>query len=291
MTQMERITKTADSKFARFWGRIPVLIRGIIMGFLATTIGVNVLLMVASFVPGFWQLVVIGVGLFLYWKFFSGSWGHQATAGIRRKYFRTTKMSPAAWKWAMVAALTFVLVFQSSLMVTFRLIEFPAASFVEEYNFDAMPLGMAWLSILLAALLAGICEETGFRGYGQVPLEERYGPIVANIVISLLFVIAHLHQAWSPPVLLHIFAGSLLFGILAYSSGSLIPGIIAHTITDIFNFSYWWSDVLGKFEYKVISETGIDTHFMVWSLILVVSTTLFFWAASNTKAIRQQSKR
>ena len=80
-----------------------------------------------------------------------------------------------------------------------------------------------------------------------------------------------------------------MWGILAYASGSLIPGIISHTVADIFNFSYWWTDVAGRFDKQLITVTGIDSHFIVWFLILVSSAVLFSWAASKTLAARRQT--
>ena len=135
----------------------------------------------------------------------------------------------------------------------------------------------------MASLVAGICEETGFRGYMQAPLEKKYGPKVAIVIVSTIFVIVHLHQAWAWPILFQIFAASVFLGILAYRTSSLIPGIIAHFILDIFNFSYWWSDVLGKFEKQPISITGIDPHFAIWTLVFLLSIAAFLWATKNAK--------
>jgi membrane protease YdiL (CAAX protease family) len=141
----------------------------------------------------------------------------------------------------------------------------------------------------MASLVAGICEETGLRGYMQVPLERHYGSGVGITIVSTVFLVFHLNQAWAIPILLHIFALSALLGILAYASRSLIPSMIGHTVMDIFNFSYWWTDIAGRFEMQTIAETGIDYHFIVWSLIFGASIVLFFCTARKTMAIRQQT--
>jgi membrane protease YdiL (CAAX protease family) len=227
--------------------------------------------------------------LWLYWKYFSGSWWPRATAEARRNNFRSVKLSAAVWKWGLVGGLLFVVVVQSALVMTFRIVEFPAEAFKAEYNLDALPVWIAWISIIMASLVAGICEETGFRGYMQVPLEERYGPTVGITIVSIVFLVFHLHQAWAPHVLFQIFAASVLWGILAYASGSLIPGIIGHTILDIINFSFWWSDLAGKFEMQTIAETGIDIHFITWVLIFGAVIALFFWVTRKIMAVRQQT--
>ena len=128
----------------------------------------------------------------------------------------------------------------------------------------------------MSSLVAGICEEIGYRGYLQAPLEKKYNLRTANIITSVVFVIIHLHQAWAAPVILHIFLISMALGYLAQTFSSLIPGIIAHSIFDIFNFSYWWSDVLGEFTRKPISITGIDSHFILTILMFMFSLIAFF---------------
>lgn len=141
----------------------------------------------------------------------------------------------------------------------------------------------------MSALVAGITEETGFRGYMQLPLEKRYGPIVGITIVSIVFLIIHLHQAWVTPLLFHVFVLSVMFGILAYTTGPLIPAIISHTVLDIFNFSFWWTDVAGRFERQTISETGIDPHFVIWALILVTSIALFIVFTRKLLTLRQQT--
>ncbi len=103
---------------------------------------------------------------------------------------------------------------------------------------------------------------------------------VAGISItSLVFVVVHLHQAWaSGLVLVLIFVIAIMAGYLAYSTKSLLPGIFAHVTLDIINFSYWWSDVIGTFERKPISMTGVDNHFIITVMVVLLSTILFIVA-------------
>jgi len=102
-----------------------------------------------------------------------------------------------------------------------------------------MPLWVAFAVLIMASIVAGICEETGYRGYLQVPLEKKYGPTTSIIITSIIFMLIHLSHSWASPILPHIFFASVFLGILAYKTGSLIPGIIGHSILDIFNYSVW----------------------------------------------------
>jgi membrane protease YdiL (CAAX protease family) len=82
---------------------------------------------------------------------------------------------------------------------------------------------------VVSAISAGICEETGLRGYMQRPLEQQYGAPVAILVSSFFFMALHLNQAWAIPAMVPIvFSGGVLLGLLAWSSRSLIPGMIGN---------------------------------------------------------------
>jgi membrane protease YdiL (CAAX protease family) len=290
MTTNDTNYQSQASGLAKLWERTPVLVKAILMTFFIGIVGANGIGIISIALTPPVSLIAILAYLFLYWKFFSGSWGPKKTAETRKRYYRAGSLSPRLWKWSLLLGGSIVLVFQSSLVVTFRLIQFPAALFEQGFGFESLPLWMAWAFILLAALSAALTEEVGFRGYAQVLLEERYGPLLAIIIISILFVLFHLNQAWALPALLQLFAAGLFSGAFAYASGSLIPGIISHMVIDIVNFSYWWSDIAGKFEYQPISITGIDLHFVVWLLIFAISAALSIWGLGKIKAVRMQSE-
>jgi membrane protease YdiL (CAAX protease family) len=289
MTNLEINTVTPGRGLAKLWQRTPVLVKAISMIFLIGIIGANGIGVISMLIPGPFALIAMLAFLFLYWRFFSGSWGPKKTAKIRQEYFRVGSLSPKLWKWSLFLGALFVLVFQSGLVVTFRLIQFPADLFDQGFGFELLPLWMAWAIILIAAFSAGLTEEVGFRGYGLVPLEKRYGPVQANIITSVLFVVFHLNQAWSLPMLLQLFVTGFIAAAFAQAFGSLLPGIFAHTVIDIVNFSYWWSDIAGKFEYQPIGITGVDLHFIVWLSILTVSGVLVVWGLIKVKAVRLQS--
>ena len=182
MTTLDKTTQPQISGLAKVWQRTPVLLKAILMIALVGIVGANGIGVISVLLPGPLSLIAMLAYLFLYWKFFSGSWGPNKTAETRKKYFRAGSLSPRLWKWSLLLAALFVLVFQSSLVVTFRLIQFPADLFAQGFGFESLPLWMAWAIILIAALSAGLTEEVGFRGYGLVPLEKRYGPVLANII-------------------------------------------------------------------------------------------------------------
>ena len=277
----------SNSVIIKFWGRIPLVIRAILTGlFVFAIVGNLARAVIFMFVPAPWSFILMLAVLWLYMKYFSGSWWPASTTEARRENFRATKLSAGVWAWSLVAALAVVVVLQSGLVVTFRLVEFPAEEWASGIDLSAIPPWMAWTLVIIVSMTAGITEEVGFRGYMQVLLEKRYGPAAGIAIVSIMFMVLHLNQAWAPPVLILLILIGAMWGIMAYTSGSLLPAMISHSVADIFNFSYWWTDLAGRFDKRPIGETGMDTHFIVWVLILAASVALFVWAARKTLAVR-----
>lgn len=214
--------------------------------------------------------------LVIYLLYFSGKFKPESTKNIRVLNFRRIALPRRIWILSLLAAAFIVLIEQSGLVVTFRLNDFPAEQFSMEYSFiESIPPWAGWLAIIMISLVAGICEEVGFRGYMQVPLEKKYSPVLAISIVSVVFVLMHLHQAWSGPILVHIFVLSVLFGTIAYFSQSLIPGIIAHFVMDVCNFAFWWTDLGGQFDREPIQSIGMDIHFILWLIVLISSLIAF----------------
>lgn len=278
------------SSIVRFWHRIPIVIRAVVVGFIVFAIAGSVAwTLVLALIPPPWSALVMVVILWLYWRYFRGDWWPDSTKVFRKHCFRATRLPLKVWTWSLIAALTAALLLQSILVVTFRIVEFPAEAWKLPYDFSALPVWQVWMLLILAAVVAGITEEIGFRGYMQVPLEERYGPVVAITIVSIVFTIAHFNQAWAGGIVIVLFAISVVWGVLARVSGSLIPGIVSHASTDVVNFAYWWTDIAGSFDKRPIDETGIDSHFVLSLTMFLALLALFVFAARKTLLVRQAS--
>jgi len=73
-----------------------------------------------------------------------------------------------------------------------------------------------------------------------------------------------------------VFGAGVLLGVIAWASGSLIPGMVGHFVMDVGLFAYWWTGVVGNFTAKPITETGPDRSFLVTcvALVIIVPTLL-----------------
>ncbi len=269
------ISYKASNALSRIWMKVPLLIRSIILGFGINTLGVGIWVLIFAQVDVPWSILLMSVVLFLYWKYFAGEWGPKSTQAFRRRCFRQISLDVSVWRWASSAAICAFLVIAVGWALTFRLVEFQPEIFKNARFLNDYSPWNAWSIILMASLVAGICEEIGFRGYIQVPLESKYGPLIGISITSMIFAVAHLHQAWATGAFVGIFAISFMLGYLAYSTNSLLPGILSHVSFDIVNFSYWWSDVMGTFNHKPIQMTGVDQHFIMVLAVVVISTIVF----------------
>src|SRR5208282_2273071 len=112
-----------------FWGRLPVIVRAIIVGVIIGLGAANV-----------WPLLLLKLGMpvaavaelvfFLVYIWWAGSGGPpKAWAVARADAFRMGALSRPQWFWGLIAALFFAATVHAAIIVLFRLVPFPAAAF------------------------------------------------------------------------------------------------------------------------------------------------------------------
>src|SRR5262249_50747701 len=224
--------------------------------------------------------------VYLWWA--AGGGAPSSTKSSRAEAFRRTSLTGAQVAWGIAAALFFAVTVHALLVVLFRIVPFPVEAFRADYKvFPVTSLPLKWVAIVMAAASAGICEETGFRGYMQQPIEKRHGVLVAVLISSVLFTVIHLSKSWAIPGMVPVvLAAGLLLGLIAWASGSLIPGMIGHTVMDIGMFGYWWTGVAGTFNAKTIYVTGIDRPFEIAVAIAAGAFLLTLTAIARLRLLR-----
>ena len=291
--QQEKNSNYPSNAFGRIWMKVPLVVRSILTGFTVTSLGVGIWVLMVKNIPEPWSVVPMGAMLIIYWRYFNGKWNPSSTKVFRRFCTRQTRLERSVWIWGLLGAMIIVLAVNSVGILTFRIFEFQPDTFKTARFLNELPAWKAWPVIMMASLVAGICEETGYRGYMQVPLEKKYGPVAGISITSVVFAVAHIHQAWASGMLgmAVIFIISFMIGYLAYSTRSLLPGIIAHTAFDIINFSYWWSDVAGTFEGRPISITGVDNHFIITVTVVLLSAILFIISIRRLLKLKMEASQ
>jgi membrane protease YdiL (CAAX protease family) len=276
---------TTQESTPSWWTKLPVALRAIISGLLIAMVAANVwpLLLVALGVPLAAIAEAIFLGLYVWWL--SGGGPPRRTQAPRATAFRRGKLSPPQWFWGLLAAVFFAATVHASIVLLFRFVPFPVAAFRQGYDFSFIPgLRLKWLVVVVSAASAGICEEAGFRGYMQRPIELRHGVRLAILISSLFFTLLHLTKAWALIGMIPIvFGAGILLGLLAWSSQSLIPGMIGHTVMDIGLFAYWWTGVAGTFTARTLTETGVDRPFLIACATFAISLVIVLLAISRLR--------
>jgi membrane protease YdiL (CAAX protease family) len=269
---------------ARRGNRIPVIIRAIVGGLLVGMLPANVwlvfLVALKLPVPLAMAAELLFLGAYLWWV--RGGGPPKRLHTVRADYFRARSLSGAQWSWGLVAAFSFAVAVHSAIALLFRVVPYPAAAFRQGYDLSFVPTRqLQYLVCVISALSAGICEEVGFRGYMQRPIEMRHGALVAILISAVLFTLLHLSKGWALLGMVPIvFGAGLLLGMLARAAGTLWFGILGHWLMDIGLFLFWWTQVAGTFNQLPIAETGIDRAFVcecaafAAALAIVLNATL-----------------
>jgi membrane protease YdiL (CAAX protease family) len=282
-TDVEARTKPSTG----LWGRIPVVIRAVVVGIFIGMIAANVwpILLLKVGMPVAAGLEVIFLAGYIWWA--RGGGPPQSWRATRADTFRVGKLSGAQWFWGMAAAVFFAATIHAAMVVLFRLMPYPAAAFHRGYDFSFIhTLPLRWVAVVVSAASAGICEETGFRGYMQRPIEHRHGAAIAILVSSVFFIAIHLTKDWALIGMVPIILGAgVLLGILARVSRTLIFCMVGHTIMDVGLFAYWWTQIAGTFAQRPISETGFDANFTIECAALVAVLIVTILALEKLRMI------
>lgn len=268
---------TRESTVAQ--SRIPAIVKAIVVGLLVGMIPANVwlvfLIVLKLPVPAAVIAELVFLWIYVWWA--RGGGPPKRTQPVRTNYFRARRLSPRQWVWGLVAGVSFAVTVHSAIALLFRFVPYPAAAFHQGYDLSYIATRqLQYLACIISALSAGVCEEIGFRGYMQRPIEERHGAFVAILVSSLMFTLLHLTKGWALLGMVPIvFGAGLLLGTLARAAGTLWFGILGHWIMDIGLFLFWWTQIAGTFSQRPIGETGIDRAFIweagiFWAALLVV---------------------
>jgi len=247
---------------------------GIVIGMTAANVWPVVLLNLG--VPAAVAVEVLFLSAYIYWV--SGGGPPRRWQAVRAEFFRVRVIAPGEWAWGLIAALSFAATVHASIVLLFRFEPFPAVAFHRGYDFSFIPSGsLKWLACVFSAISAGVCEETGFRGYMQRPLERHVGTTSAVLISSLFFMLIHLSKGWALLGMVPIVLGAgLLLGLMARASASLVFCMIGHTVMDIGLFAYWWTQIAGEFRQKPLSQSGFDFPFLLEcaAFVLFLSLTL-----------------
>ena len=251
-----------------------------------------------------WAIVPMAVYLWIYWKFIGGAIGPARTAARRRELLRADAVSVEVWAMALLSGLLGYAALLTLLAILARLVTLPASASSIATPAE-MPVPTALVLIVMAAFIAGVTEEAGFRGYMLEPIERRYGLLAAILVTGTAFGLLHFpnhpNQVWT--MLPYYIAVSAVYGGMTSASNSIVPAVVLHAAGNIWSLTRLWTT--GRPEWQIVAAprpnvwiTGPDNAFLVLVAALVLLTAATCASCSATarltradEARRRDSRR
>jgi membrane protease YdiL (CAAX protease family) len=281
------------------------------MGTILAAIGLGVLVLLAgnmpfnvlrawnlqlgTFVP--WAVPPAALYLWGYWRFIGGHWGAGASAEMRRQNLRANKLSLRLWAASLAAGSIGFASLVALLVVAARLVRLPASSPIVMP--PDMPVVTALSLIVTASIVAGVTEESAFRGYLQGRIERRYGLAPAIVVSGALFGLLHFptHPAEVLSMLPYYIAVSAVYGGLTWAANSILPALVLHAAGDIVVLTRWW--LTGRPEWQIgptlpplVWEGGVDLQFLLTGIaatVLVAATVIAYRAVQRLRTNERAS--
>lgn len=230
-----------------------------------------------------WAGPLTALYLWLFWRYLNGAGPPVETAEERRAGLRAHPVPGKVWMWALLAGGIGIVALVLALRVINRLVVLPVQQLPD---LSRVPGTTVLPLLLLAAPVAGVVEESAFRGYMQGPLERQYGLGWAILITGTAFALVHLDFTvilWP-----YYLAVAALYGTVTYLCGSILPAVVLHTGGNLYsNLDLW---LRGRAEWQtgaepgqLIWETGSDPAF-VHALVGLLAASLATAAAFHRLA-------
>jgi membrane protease YdiL (CAAX protease family) len=235
-----------------------------------------------------WAIAPMTLFLVVYLRYLNGAGCPRSTSAARRANLRANPLPGDLWPMSLFAGVIGLAALVPLSAIMGRLFTLPPDS--QQIAVPAaMPPITTFLLLMMSSAVAGVVEESGFRGYLQGPIERRYGFAVALAVSGTLFGLAHFshHAAATLQMLPFYLAVSAIYGGLAYATNSILPGIVLHAGGDLWSMTRQW--MTGRPDWQLsptpapglIWETGIDAAFVTSVVAFLLLAAIATWAIAG----------
>ena len=137
----------------------------------------------------------------------------------------------------------------------------------------------------MAALVGGVTEEAGFRGYLQGALEADFGGPVAIAITALVMAPVHAAtQGFVWTTLLFYLLVDVMLGASAWLTRSIIPGVIVHSTGLLVFFAFIWPHDAHR---QLVGKDATDAWFWLHlgqAVVFAVLTVLAFRRLAHVAA-------
>lgn len=267
------------------WRRLPVIIRAVLAGGAMAIAGTGPWALLSwanlkyfTIVP--WSVPPTALYLWFFWRYAKGEGWPRAAAESRRISLRANAPADDAWGAALFAGILGLASVLLLLRVLSRLVILP-----REQTGDLSHLPSLTLLLILAmsAVVAGVVEETSFRGYMQGPIERRHGPVLAILVTGVMFGFMHFtHPEVTMAMMPYYMSVAAVYGALAWLTNSIYPGLALHAAGNFFSglglLAGGRSTLESPNQATLVWETGADPAFWISLVAFFAASAAAIWA-------------
>lgn len=204
-----------------------------------------------------WAVAVIGLLLWLMWRYLGGAFPPGRTAASRRAHLRASRVAPDVFAWALLAGGFSLAALSGFWIVLARVIRMPGSVLPSA---TGAPEFVVVAAVVAGASISPLCEQAGIWGYGQVMLRRAFNRRNAIILSALIFAVAP-HPPFGVPMLpklLFFFLVGLTFSVTADLTDSILPGLAVHAVGLLLFFVFIWPRDPGR---ALVANSGVDTWF------------------------------
>ena len=222
-----------------------------------------------------WAVPVTGIYLWFFWK-------QLKSTRERRQLLRSNPLPALVWLWSLVAGLLGILVLVLALNLANRFVALPAQPLPD---LTGVPKFTVFSLLFAGAPIAGLIEESAFRGYMQGPIERRCGLSIAILITGTVFALVHLD--FTPILWPYYVAVAAIYGAVTSLTNSILPAMLLHTIGNTYsNFDLW---LHGKSEWQA---SGPPSHLWDATAYVMLAALVVAMAAMGLAFLRlSQSSR
>ncbi len=233
-----------------------------------------------------WSVPAMALVLWAAWRYLGGSGPPRSTSEVRRRHLRADRVSGQALIWALLAGALSIVALTGFWIVLFQLAKAPGNTLPD---FSKYPPVTVALVLGMASLVGAVTEEAGFRGYLQGFLEREFGARAAILGGALMMAPGHgLTQGFVWSTMLFYLFVDVTFGVTAYLTASILPGIVTHTAGLLTFFTLIWPYDAAR---HLVSEEGATPWFWIHVAQAVTFSALALLAFRHLASITGRVER
>jgi membrane protease YdiL (CAAX protease family) len=203
-----------------------------------------------------WAVVAMALILSLLWRYAGGAGLPRSTSQTQRHARRSNPVSAPIFAWAVLAGALSIMALIGFWIVLSQLVKVPGNRLPD---FSAYPRLTVALVLVMTSVVAAVAEEVGIRGYVQGTLERIVHPPVAIVIAALAIAPGHaLTQGFVWPTLLFYLFVDVTFGVTAFLTDSILPGMVVHVVGIFVFFVFIWPHDATR---RSVREGGADGWF------------------------------